>query len=74
MSSNYEWQKHHAHERVRARRQEAELHRLAKQANGGAPSSFRRRYRVKPSYVLIGAVLALALAAAFMIPQFVAVG
>lgn len=55
MSTNYQWHKQQANDRVQARLREAEDHRRAKQANGRSTSSFV----LKLVPVLVGVIVAI---------------
>ena len=46
MDSNFEWQKHRANERVQARLQRAEIHRLRKSAKGESSSMLGKMIRL----------------------------
>jgi hypothetical protein len=72
MTSNYEWQRHHTRERIQARLREAELHRLARQGKDRVPHAGPARRRVNRTLMLVGAALALLLAAAILLPQIAA--
>jgi hypothetical protein len=43
VDNNYEWQKHHTNERIKARLKESELHRMVKPRNDRTPLSFPQK-------------------------------